>query len=85
MDVPDRGIQLYLLLVAVVSAVAAVRGTNRFILDNTTAGTGWAVVVGAAVLLVVIELVVRFLRSSTDEDPLAETIRGERSPIEPAL
>lgn len=71
-DVLNRGIQVYLVLLAVVSAIAVTWATNRFVLDNTTAGTGWAVMIGIAVSLVTVGLVVRYLRLSIDQDPPAE-------------
>lgn len=71
-DVLNRGIQLYLVVLAIVSAIAATWATNRFILDNTTAGTGWAVMIGIAVSLVTVGLVVRYLRLPTDPDPPGE-------------
>lgn len=70
MNVFDRGLQLYLLLLAVVSAVTAVWGVNRFVLGNTTAATGWAVLIGIASALVLVGLLVRYLRSSPDRGRL---------------
>lgn len=68
----NRGIQLYLLMLAIIATVAAIWGTNRFILHNTTAGTGWPVIIGIAVSLVVIGLGVRYLYLPTDRGPLSE-------------
>ena len=66
-----RSVQAYLLMLAFIGALAAIWGTNWFVLDNTTAGTGWPLMVAIAVALVMFGVVIR-RRAAAETDPTRE-------------
>lgn len=65
----ERGIQVYLLVLAFIATLTVVWGTNGFVLDNATAATGWPLLIGIAGVFVVIGVVWHHLRAKNDHDP----------------
>lgn len=65
----ERGIQLYLLVLAFIATLTFVWGTNGFLLHNTTEATGWALLIGITGVFVVIGVLWHHLRAKNDHGP----------------
>lgn len=71
MDIFHRGLQAYLVGLALVATITGIWGVNRFLLANSTAGTGWPLMIGGAGVLVFLGIGVWYYRSrsTNDESP----------------
>ena len=67
-----RGLQLYSILLVLLSMIIAIWGTNKFYLGQTTAATGWPLIIGTAVGIVLIGAGVRHLTATPEQDPVSE-------------
>ena len=69
-----RGLQAYLLGLALLTAVGIVWATNAFVLNLTATGTGWPLMVAVAGVLVLLGLVIRHRWRTTHRDSTVEQV-----------
>ncbi|MFB6299310.1 MAG: hypothetical protein ABEH65_03530 [Halobacteriales archaeon] len=72
MEILDSGVRLYLLVLTGVATGTVVWGINRFLLGNTSGGTGWPVMIGVSVVIVALGLLGRLWYTASDADPKIE-------------
>ena len=68
MDVFTRGLQAYLVGLALIAALCIVWATNAFVLNNTAAGTGWPLMAAIAAALVLLGVMIRRRWWTTNRD-----------------
>lgn len=72
MDLVNRlgqGVRLYAVLLGSALLIAVVWWVNRSVLGNTTAETGWPVMVGIVVVPVATVIVVKLLFAGSEREP----------------
>ena len=72
MSVFDRGLQLYFAILAFITMLTIVWGLNRLLLDQTSAATGWPLMIAIAVGIVLLGIGVRQWRAPVDREDTIE-------------